>query len=128
MLVNSLAAASDVVPISIQIAPLKYCHWPVAALLLLAVTAMPLNAPGEEAPPTGIWLSFWSEYWPAKSALMVWPTALGWSSKIVAESSVPSPETTGASLTAAMVIARVSWSCSLRAVAGEPRIVAGAGR
>ena len=39
---------------SVHTPPLKYCHWPVAALEPLAVTAMPENWPGEEAPPLGI--------------------------------------------------------------------------
>ena len=90
-----------------QTTPLKYCHWPVAGLEPLAVTATPAKASAEEPPDT--W-SAASEYCPPNRAATVSPAGLGVSSTMSAALSVPSPATVGASLIAATLIATLSTS------------------
>ena len=106
---RSLAA-----PIFTQIAPLKYCHEPLA-LVLPPTTAMPARVLATEPvglPPVCCWSSA-SEKLAVNKEETVSPAALGVSSRIVAAVWVASI-TVGASLTAAMLIALTSVSLERR--------------
>src|SRR5687767_10380710 len=101
--VRVLAASSEAGPIFSQESPSQYCQLPFA-FDPLAVIAIPASVSPVE--PVGLldawnWTSSASENWPPNSVATVGAFKLvkGVSSRMVGESSVPSPPTLGASLT-----------------------------